>query len=498
MPPSKGKTSYKNIFKATSLFGGTQIIDVFINLVRGKIIAILLGPAGMGLNGLFLSSVSMINNIAGLGLNYSAVRDISKSSESGDIEKLSRTLRIYRRWLFASALLGFIAVVSLSPLLSHFAFNSGEYTWAFMLLGFMVLFNILASGNSSLLQGTRNLKWYAINSLSGTLVALLVSAPLYFFFGVKAIVPALILSSLVTYILSIFYTSKVKTTKVKVSWKETYSGGLDMVKLGVAMMLATSIGSLVSYLLNNFIINSGSVADLGLYQAGMSITSQSIGLVFAAMAIDYYPRLSAISDDNNKVREMVNQQGEVTLLIATPILLLLIIAAPLVIQILLSKEFIPITGFIRMLAFGMMFKAASYSIGAISFAKGDKKVFFFLEGIYSNVSMLLFSVIGYMINGLSGLAWAFLLMHLVYFVLINIVTFKLYTFSLSRELKKVLLIQMSLMAAVFFSFKLFNDIYSYPIGSLLLLFSIVYSFKQLDRMIGIKEFINTKILRREN
>jgi len=271
-----------------------------------------------------------------------------------------------------------------------------------------------------------------------------------------------------------------------------------MVKLGVAMMLSTSIGSLVSYLLNNFIINSGSVADLGLYQAGMSITSQSIGLVFAAMAIDYYPRLSAISDDNDKVREMVNQQGEVTLLIATPILLLLIIAAPLVIQILLSKEFIPITGFIRMLAFGMMFKAASYSIGAISFAKGDKKVFFFLEGIYSNVSMLLFSVIGYMINGLSGLAWAFLLMHLVYFVLINIVTFKLYKFSLSRELKKVLLIQMSLMAAVFFSFKLFNDIYSYPIGSLLLLFSIVYSFKQLDRMIGIKEFINTKILRREN
>jgi len=482
----KEESSYKNIFKATSLFGGVQVIDVFINLVRGKIIAVLLGPAGMGLNGLFLSSVSMINNIAGLGLNYSAVRDISKSR---DIEKLSRTLKIFRRWLFGSALLGLISVVSLSPLLSRFAFKSGEYTWAFMLLGFMVLFNILASGNSSLLQGTRNLKWYAINSLSGTLVALLVSAPLFFFFGARGIVPALILSSLVTYMLSVFYTSKVKTTEVKVSWKETFSSGLEMVKLGVAMMLATSIGSLVSYLLNNFIINSGSVADLGLYQAGMSITSQSIGLVFAAMAIDYYPRLSAVSDDNNKVREMVNQQGEVTLLIATPILLILIIAAPIVIQILLSKEFMPITGFIRMLAFGMMFKAASYSIGAISFAKGDKKVFFFLEGIYTNASMLIFSVIGYMINGLEGLAWGFLFMHIVYFVLINIVTYKLYAFFLSYELKRVLLIQFGIMASVFFSFKFLNDFVSYPMASLLLLFSIVYSFKQLDKMIGIKEFV---------
>lgn len=494
----KEKASYKNIFKATSLFGGVQIIDVFINLVRGKIIAVLLGPAGMGLNGLFVSSVTMINNIAGLGLNYSAVRDISKSSESGDIEKLSRTLRIYKRWLFASALLGLIAVVLLSPLLSHIAFNNGEYTWAFMLLGFMVLFNILASGNSSLLQGTRNLKWYAINSLTGTLVALLVSAPLFFFFGVKGIVPALILSALVTYMLSLFYTSKVKTTEVKVSWKETFTGGMDMVKLGVAMMLATSIGSLTGYLLNNFIINSGSVADLGLYQAGMSITSQSIGLVFSAMAIDYYPRLSAVSEDNSKVREMVNQQGEITLLIATPILLLLIIATPVVIQILLSKEFLPITGFIRMLAFGMMFKAASYSIGAISFAKGNKKVFFFLEGIYSNVSMLLFSIIGYMTDGLAGLAWAFLFAHLVYFVIINIVTSRLFAFSLSRELKKVLLIQMSLMAAAFLSFRFLGDFASYPISSLLLLFSVVYSYKQLDRMIGIKEFINKKILRKEN
>ena len=495
---SKEKSSYKSIFKATSLFGGTQIIDVFINLVRGKIIAVLLGPSGMGLNGLFVSSVALINNIAGLGLNYSAVRDISKSSESGDIEKLSKTLKIFRRWLFGSALLGLVAVVALSPLLSRFAFKSGEYTWAFMLLGFMVLFNILASGNSSLLQGTRNLKWYAINSVTGTLVALLVSAPLFFFFGVKGIVPALILSSLITYILSVYYTSKVKTADVKVSWKETYSGGADMVKLGVAMMLSISIGSFTGYLLNNFIINSGSVADLGLYQAGMSITSQSIGLVFSAMAIDYYPRLAAVSDDNGKVRDMVNQQGEVTLLIATPILLMLVITAPLVIQILLSKEFLPITGFIRMLAFGMIFKAASYSIGAISFAKGNKKVFFFLEGIYSNVSMLVFSIAGYLLNGLAGLAWAFLLAHLVYFVIINIVTARLYEFALSNELKKVLLFQISLMAAVFFSFRLLDGTVSYIVASLLLLFSIVYSFRQLDKMIGIKEFVNKKILRKEN
>jgi hypothetical protein len=60
------------------------------------------------------------------------------------------------------------------------------------------------------------------------------------------------------------------------------------------------------------------------------------------------------------------------------------------IRVLLSEEFLHISGLIRVLAFGMIFKAASYSIGAISYAKGDKKVFFLMEGGYTNLSFLIF------------------------------------------------------------------------------------------------------------
>jgi len=491
------KTSYKNIFKATSLFGGVQVIQVILNLIRGKVIAVLLGASGMGINSLFVSSISMISNISGLGLNFSAVRDISKSQESGNIEKLSRTLKIYLRWLYASTFIGFLAVVALSPILSKVTFNSNQYIWAFMLLAFMLVFNALAAGNTSILQGTRSLKAFAKQSVAGSIVAMVVSIPLYYFFGIKAIVPALIFSALVTYIFSIYYTSKVKTVNVSVSRKETLSGGMDMVKLGVTMMVATFIGTFVNYLINTYISNTGSLADLGFYQAGMSITAQSIGLVFTAMAIDYYPRLSAVSDNNSKVKEMVNQQAEMTLLIATPILLVLILTTPLVIQILLTKEFMPIVGFIRTLAFGMFFKAASYSIGAISFAKGDKKVFFFLEGVYTNASLLVFNVIGFLVGGLSGLAYSFLIMHIIYFILINVVTSRRYDYSMSGEFKRVMLTQLIMMATAFAFFVFIKGIVAYLLASVIFLFSLYYTYTQLDKILGIKEFINTKILRRK-
>ena len=128
------KSSYRNIFKATSLFGGVQAIQILLNLIRGKIIAVLLGAAGMGLNTMFTSTITMINNITSLGLNYSAVRDISQSNEAGDNQKLSSTVLIFRRWLYGSAIAGFILVMALSPLLSQYTFKSHDYTLAFIFL----------------------------------------------------------------------------------------------------------------------------------------------------------------------------------------------------------------------------------------------------------------------------------------------------------------------------------------------------------------------------
>lgn len=487
--------AYKSIFKATSLFGGVKVVQIFLNLLRGKVIALLLGPSGVGLNSLFMSPITMISNVTSLGLNFSAVRDIAKANESGNINKLSLIIKIFKKWILATALVGLLSVVLFSKILSSYTFKNSDYTLSFILLSFVVFFGALTSGNASILQGTRNLKSYAMHSLAGSFVALVVSAPLYFFYGLKAIVPALVLSSIITFIYSVYYVSKVKTVHTDITFKETYKGGKEMLQLGVTMMLATSIGSAVHYFINTFISSYGSIADLGFYQAGMSITSQSVGLVFSAMAIDYYPRLAAISEDNNKIRKMANQQGEITMLIAAPVLASVIIFTPLVISILLSSDFLIIIDFIRILSLGMIFKAASYSIGAISFAKGDKKVFFFLEGIYMNASILLFSVIGYRINGLMGLAIGYLLMHFIYFIIINVVTYVKYDFYISRDLAKILIICMLLVVSLFLSSIFMMGVLKHIISLSLLVVLFYYCYYNLNKLIGIKETI-LKFLKR--
>ena len=484
--------SYRTIVKNTSLFGGIQVFQIILNLVRGKIIAILLGSAGMGLNSMFMSSMSMINNFSALGINFSAVREIAKSTEDGNSQKLSKILIIFRRWLFILAPLGMILTLSLSLFLSKLSFGNSDYTVAFMCLSIIPVINLFYIGNISILQGTRRLKDYAKMAFISSIVSFVVSVPVYYQWGIKAVVPVIIITAFVNLLVSWHYTSKIKIDKISISRKETFQQGAGMIKLGTAMMVSTFIGSLVGYLVNSFIVTQGSISDLGLYQAGIGITNQSIGLVFTAISIDYFPRLSAISDDNVKVKAMTNQQAEITILLAAPILVMLILVAPLLIRLLLSPEFLVVESFIRILAFGMFFKASSYAIGTISFAKGDKKVFLIMEGGYANISMLVCNIVGYWLGGLTGLAISFLVSYLMYFIMINIVVYKLYNFSLTAVFRTLFLKELMLICSVFLLFLITDTKVSYVVGSLIALITIIHSYIQLDKRIDIKDIINKK------
>ncbi|MEG2494709.1 MAG: O-antigen translocase, partial [Mucinivorans sp.] len=88
---SEQQKSYRNIAKTTSIFGGVQIIQIFISLIRGKLIAVLLGAAGMGINTILVSVINLISQTSTLGLNFSAVRNISQAHESGDTIRFAKT-----------------------------------------------------------------------------------------------------------------------------------------------------------------------------------------------------------------------------------------------------------------------------------------------------------------------------------------------------------------------------------------------------------------------
>ncbi|WP_050019956.1 oligosaccharide flippase family protein [Chryseobacterium sp. P1-3] len=93
---SEDKSSYKQIFKATSIFGGVQVFNILISIIRSKFIAVLLGPTGMGIAGLLLSTVTLMSSLTSFGLGVSSVKDIAAAHESKKNEELLKNFRYFK------------------------------------------------------------------------------------------------------------------------------------------------------------------------------------------------------------------------------------------------------------------------------------------------------------------------------------------------------------------------------------------------------------------
>lgn len=431
MAEEKDKNSYRSILKGTSILGGVQLFQIAVNLVRGKFVAMFLGPVGMGISSLFNSSGLTIQQLASLGLNLSIVKEVAVHKEQDSFRHL---MAVVKRLILLLGLVGAVLCVVLAMPLSRLTFGNSDYYWQFMLLGGMIFFGVAGQGLLSVLQGMHAVKLVSVTTVTGSLAGLLVGVPLYYFFGNKGIVPAMVILALSMFIASWIGVRKAARVP-KVRFQRSLHSPIikKLLIMGIVLASADWIGMGCTYLVNLFIRSHGALENVGLFQAANSVTNQYAGVVFTAMMLDFFPRLSEAAGDNLKVRNIVNRQLEVVSLIACPLICLLILTSPLVISILLTDEFESILPLMRWLGAGVMIKALMHPLGFIAFAKDNRRLFFWLEGIYCNLMFLLLSCACYYYFGLIGLGYSLIIDCTQCFIVYYIVNHRLYGYSFSRE-----------------------------------------------------------------
>ena len=309
MASDHSENSYRAILRRITAFGGVQLFNIFVALARGKLVAMFLGPEGMGISSLYTSSTDTLRQFAGLGLNLSIVKEVSAAK--GDAGAMARVMAVAIRLTVITSLLGAALCFLLSPLLSQWTFGNGDYTLGFMLLSLSVALSIAASCYMALLQGAGAVRELAKASVVGGLSGLVFGVPLYYFFGVRGIVPAIIILSITTFSFNYISFRRRGYAVARLA------GGLRtplvrrLLSTGLVLMVGAIAGTLTGYIINMYVRYAGSVADVGLFQAANSITNQYMGIVFSALALDYFPRLSAAAADKERFDMVVNRQIEI-------------------------------------------------------------------------------------------------------------------------------------------------------------------------------------------
>ena len=394
------QNSYSHILKYTGLFGGVQGLNILVGVVRNKLVALILGPSGMGLLALFSSTIKLVGDSTNLGLSVSAIRELSSAYDDNDQHALLHRIDVFRHWSLFASMLGLLVCALLSPLLSRWTFSFGNHVLHFVLLSPVVGLTTFSAGELAILKATRRLHDVAMSLVCLAVASLAVAVPIYYFFGNSGIVPSLVALIVLQTFFVVRYSFRAYPFRLKFGIA-TFREGLGFIKLGIAFVFAGMACSGAEMGIRAYLSYAGDVDTVGLYNAAYVMIFTYAGMIFTAMETDYYPRLSSVKSLGREFNDVVNSQIEISLHIVSPLLILFILFMPVLLPLLYSGKFLSIVPMIQVAALSMYARSMYVPVEYISLSRGDSRRFFILE-LINAILLISMVLLGYMHCGLLG------------------------------------------------------------------------------------------------
>jgi PST family polysaccharide transporter len=429
-PPS----SFGQIIRSSSIMGSASVINILVGIARLKAAAVLVGPAGVGLIGLFQNLVASASAIASLGIGGSAARQIAHSVAAGDANKLAVTRRALLWFTAALMIIGGTVFWGLSSWIAELVLGDRSLSGAIRWLSLGIVLSVAMTSQTALLVGFRRIGDAARVTIVSGAASTLIGIGALLAFGNRALVAYVLLPPIAAVVVGYFYTRRLpRNPAAQFKLPELSSEWRILAALGTAYMTA-GLAALLSQLAVRALIQRqlGPIA-LGHFQAGWAISMTYIGFVLQAMGTDYFPRISAAVSDPKTANRLVNEQTEVALLLAGPVLLVTLAGSPWILQLLYSSAFTEAAAMLRWQILGDLLKVASWPIGFLVLANGNTRSYMMGESL--SVVFVLLSWVGLPLMGVEAAGVAFLGMYVVYLPVIYAIARRQTGFGWTRRVK---------------------------------------------------------------
>lgn len=413
--PQKVRSSLtRRVVSSVAMLGSAQVVNILCSVVRTKFVALWLGAVGIGLNAVLVNGSNLISTATLLNLRDSAVRDIAACRT--EEERLMKTA-VVRRWALLLGLLGAIAMIVLSPLLSSTAFDgSMDNAIYFAGLAPAVFCTAYSAGEFAVLQAQQRLKQIAKANMLAGLVATAGSLPLLYYFRISAVVPVINL-----YLLSVAVFARIMrksennftgSLTSSILWRE----GRGFMTLGFSLSVSMLMMTLMNYVFAAYISSSSGEYALGIYQSGYTLVNSYVGIIFSAVAVEYYPRLTRFV--HRPSMSLVFMRHEMSLIVRmlTPVAIIFVLLSEFIIKLLYSSDFLAVGPFVCIAMVGALFRGVSLCYAYRILAAGDSKAFIFTEAV-STITGLALNITAYNLWSFAGLGVSYAVWYVFYAIL---------------------------------------------------------------------------------
>ena len=412
---NKSDSSHRSILQSAAVFGSASAVKVVVGLIKVKFVAVMLGPVGIGLLGLYESLMTMVASLVGLGLSNSGVRQIATSNGNTESITIIRSMLWYAS--IGLGLLGMIVLWLLRDTLALWIFNDISYAQNVGYLGIAVLLTLVVGAQMAVLQGLRRINDMALVTIISSVAGLLISVAIIWLLGNGGIVWYIIAGPATTILVAAHLMRKLSVPSAGIKAIVKGQAHLNtMLVLGVTFMVTQFITEATRLGVRSYIVSELGIDASGQYQAVWAISLTYLGFVITAMTADYYPRLTGVIHDPEKANRIVSEQTEVALLVAGPLILVMQALAPWVIRVLYSSDFLSSVEILRWLILGDTLKLLAWPLGFVLIAKGKWGLFFITQLVW-NLAYLILVWIGLPKLGLVVTGMAYVLAYSLVIIL---------------------------------------------------------------------------------
>jgi antigen flippase len=363
--------SFARIIRSSAVMGATSVFTMLTALLRGKAVAFWLGANGIGMLGWLNQSITLLTQVAGIGLPTTSVKAVAQAEPGVVLELESAVARL----ALYSAGIGFLISLMISIPLVWITFGNLEQIVPMILCTFAVPMGIISGAWTGVIQAKGNTRQLAIVQVLVAAAGLISVVAGVFWFGLTGLAAGLALASLWPILL--FWRSRPRIIGRLFVVDERIG---KLLSAGMALMGAITVAQCAAYATRALIVRYLGLTDAGYYQAAFAISSSLPAFVFAAMSTEYYPRIAS-AKTGAEVGKAVNMQIQAGILMALPILLgILLFAEPLLVG-LYTSEFVSAKEILAYLTISVGIRLVSWPVGYWLLGHAKHADYFLIEGV---------------------------------------------------------------------------------------------------------------------
>ncbi|MBC3247346.1 O-antigen translocase [Pseudomonas lurida] len=394
----------------TSLAHGAKILAGFALL---KIMAVYLGPDGIGQLGHMMSVVSILTVLSGGGIINGVVKYTSEYRSRPVV--LFRFVSASASYATCFALAVMVLGIIFSVPIARLIFNNGEMYPVICILAVMQLFFAFANVVFGVSNGLTDTKVFAFSQLFGSLLAIPLFWTVIYYSAVPGAALSMVFASSLCSIPAFLYFRKSKfwhRINLSLSMNGSFS---KLFSYTVMLLFSTVCFPIVEIFIRQMLITQVGFHDAGIWQASIRLSAAYLGFFTVFLSFYFMPKASLLTE-NSRLSALVLK---CLLFVQAAFFvgaLTLYLGRDFFITLLFSAQFSDLKNLIAYQLIGDFFKISSYVFGFIAVAKAATKLYIAAEIIQGGLFFGIATLLSSKVQGAESVMQAYMLTYILYFV----------------------------------------------------------------------------------